>query len=451
MSTESAGRRFSIGLSFPGEVRAFAKELDQELSAYFGAERIFFDERYEHELCGVDLDLKLRDIYHQQCDLVVPIFCQHYEEKPWCKLEWSAIRALMLTCRDEDRILPVTIDNTEVPGWEKTDLSIQVRDRSTLAIAEVLRMAHEHRFANQIDSPASSHTVVDTAMPPAAEQPRLRGVTEQQLQDSDLQSSLKELRRRVTEIVKNDSVRELLLRASGMNLLQTTETLVEEIFSVRPMFRSGDKPQTPMCFVHKCVVALQSAQSVDPVIIDSLEDLATLLLPRSVEDRHGTAVNRCAQAALGFHAVAGDDKVVGASIIGRLLGLRVAIDFSGSTMLQNAIHPNSRNEAVAIDGLGAPDLLAAVRKILCGVLGTRSDRADHIKGALRVWAARKAYVCVWIMGSVDPKFAGQLLQELPSIILLQGDGEDSSEVNPIVMYQLQEIENFIASHRGQRP
>ena len=48
MSAESAGRRFAIGLSFPGEVRDFAKELDPELSAHFGADRIFFDERYEY-------------------------------------------------------------------------------------------------------------------------------------------------------------------------------------------------------------------------------------------------------------------------------------------------------------------------------------------------------------------------------------------------------------------
>lgn len=449
MSTESARRRFAIGLSFPGEVREFAKELDQELSAYFGADRIFFDARYEHELGGVDLDLKLRTIYREQCDLVVPVFCRHYE-KPWCQVEWSSIRALMLMCREEDRILPVALDNTEVPGWEKTDLSIQVRDRSTLAIAEVLRMAHEHRFANQIDSSASSQTTGGTAMPPAVERSRLRDVTEQQLQAGDLQTSLKEIRSRVTAIVKNDSVRQWLLQASGMNSLQTPETLVEEIFAVRPMIRSGDKPQTPMCFVHKCVVALQDVRPVDAVIIDSLEALAALLLPLSVEDRHGTSANRFAQAALGFHAVAGDDKVIGASIIGRLLGLRVAIDNSGSTMLRNAIHPNLGNEAVAIDGLGAPDLLAAVRKMLCGVLMARSDSPAHIRAALRVWAARKAYVCVWVMSYLDPKIAAQLLQELPSIILLHGDGEDASEVNPLVMHQLQEIEHFIASHRGQR-
>jgi len=43
-----------------------------------------------------------------------------------------------------------------------------------------------------------------------------------------------------------------------------------------------------------------------------------------------------------------------------------------------------------------------------------------------------------------------LEQEMPLLIVLQGDGEDTSEVNAHVMYQLQEIGQFISSRRGQR-
>jgi hypothetical protein len=445
MSTALGSRRFKVGLSFPGEVRVFARELDAELAEYFGKDCVFFDERYEHELSGVDLDLKLRKIYREECDLVVPIFCRHYE-KPWCRLEWSAIRELMLECRNEDRIVPLALDDTEIPGWERTDLSIQRRDRSVLALAEKLRMAHEYRFPVAQLEAGQAGAVVAAASD--NQQVELRNITEDQLQAADLRASVKKLRTSVVALFASEIMRKLVLKSSGLNENLTADTLVEEIFAVRPLIRESGRPHTPLCFVHRCIVDLTNKPLVESAIIDGLESLASLLLPLSIEDRHQSAGLRCAKAAL--HTVGGTDKVIGASIVGRLLGLRVALDANGTQMLSSAIHPNAEKDAIAIAGITANDLLAAIRTMLRGILNARSESITDIRAALRVWAARKAYVCVWVMSDPGAEQMKALAREMPLLIVLQGDGEDTSEVNAHVMYQLQEIGQFISSRRGQR-
>lgn len=45
-----------------------------------GRERVFYDERYQAELPGLDGDLKLRRYYREQSELVVPFFSEHYRK-----------------------------------------------------------------------------------------------------------------------------------------------------------------------------------------------------------------------------------------------------------------------------------------------------------------------------------------------------------------------------------
>lgn len=85
---------------------------------------MFFDEWYESELLGLDGDLKLRRYYRDESELVVPFFSEHYK-KPWCEIEWSAIRAMLSQRRDEDAVVPVQMDITPIPGWESIDFAVR--------------------------------------------------------------------------------------------------------------------------------------------------------------------------------------------------------------------------------------------------------------------------------------------------------------------------------------
>ena len=131
--------RFKIALSFPGEHRDFVLKVAESLAARLTRQRVFYDEWYETELLGVGGDLKLQSMY-SQADLVVPFFSQHYS-KPWCSLEWETIRALLLKRRKEDAVIPVHLDDTDIPGWSAVNFGIRLRGRIPQKIADIILQA----------------------------------------------------------------------------------------------------------------------------------------------------------------------------------------------------------------------------------------------------------------------------------------------------------------------
>ena len=109
MTDATNPRRFAIALSFPGEHRRFVKNVAARLVEVLGEKRVFYDKWYEAELLGLDGDLKLRRYYREESELVVPFFSEHYQ-KDWCRIEWSAIRAMLKARRNEDAVIPVQLD-----------------------------------------------------------------------------------------------------------------------------------------------------------------------------------------------------------------------------------------------------------------------------------------------------------------------------------------------------
>ncbi len=134
-----APNRFHVALSFPGEHRAFVCQVAEALAKKLTRDRVFYDDWYEVELLGAGGDLKLQSMY-EQADLVVPFFSEHYS-KPWCSLEWETIRGILLHRRKDDAVIPVHLDDTNIPGWSAVNFGIEVRGRSPQQIAEMILQA----------------------------------------------------------------------------------------------------------------------------------------------------------------------------------------------------------------------------------------------------------------------------------------------------------------------
>ncbi len=113
---------------------------------------MFFDEWYESELVGLDGDLKLRRYYREGSELVVPFFSEHYK-KPWCEIEWSAIRSMLKNRRAEDAVVPVQMDLTPIDGWEDIDFALRRRaggrNRTGSEIANLILAAYDVRRSEQ--------------------------------------------------------------------------------------------------------------------------------------------------------------------------------------------------------------------------------------------------------------------------------------------------------------
>ena len=131
-------KRFSVALSFPGQYRDYVKKVDAELMKLFALDKVFFDERYEAEIVGLDSDTVLQKIYHDYSDLVVVFLCKEYLEKDWCNnVECRAIRDRIK--KGQGRwILPLRFDFTEIEGFFSIDICPDISKREPKDTAKLI-------------------------------------------------------------------------------------------------------------------------------------------------------------------------------------------------------------------------------------------------------------------------------------------------------------------------
>ncbi|HEX4966039.1 MAG TPA: TIR domain-containing protein [Thermoanaerobaculia bacterium] len=127
-------RRFRIALSFPSERRPFVEQVAEELSAAIGKDKVLYDGYYEAEFARIDLDTYLQSLYHEESELIAVFLCTDYEQKEWCGLEWRAVRDLIKR-RQAASVMPLRLDDTEIPGLFSTDGYLWIGDRSPADVA----------------------------------------------------------------------------------------------------------------------------------------------------------------------------------------------------------------------------------------------------------------------------------------------------------------------------
>lgn len=128
-------RRFKVALSFSGEIRLFVESIANKLADRYGKEHILYDRFHRAEFSRPNLDLYLQNLYNTESDLIVAFFCEDYQRKPWCGLEWRAIRDLVNQRVNDERIMYVicgkvkvtdirhTVDgHFDVPNMSKKDI-----------------------------------------------------------------------------------------------------------------------------------------------------------------------------------------------------------------------------------------------------------------------------------------------------------------------------------------
>src|SRR5689334_12153469 len=114
--------RFLVAHSFAGEQRDFVRAIAKAVEEKIGLGNVFFDEWFEHHIAGHDADLKLQEIYGDQCELAVVCVSERYGGKPWTQAEHESIRARVMKSRasgdrhERDAILPIRVGDGDVSG-----------------------------------------------------------------------------------------------------------------------------------------------------------------------------------------------------------------------------------------------------------------------------------------------------------------------------------------------
>ena len=130
MKTNSM-EEYDIVLSFAGEDRQHAKALRDLLEA--DGYKVFYDENELADLWGKNLYDYLSSVYKDRALYCVMFLSRHYEQKLWTNYERQMAQARAFK-ENREYILPVRIDDTEIPGIPPT---IGYLDLRSITIEEV--------------------------------------------------------------------------------------------------------------------------------------------------------------------------------------------------------------------------------------------------------------------------------------------------------------------------
>jgi|GEM_PF-699098 len=128
--------RFDVALSFAGTERPLAEELARRIrDAGFV---VFYDDHYPEQLWGKNLADRFDAIYRKQSRFCVMFVSAEYASRMWTEHERKSAQARALEERGNEYILPIRVDDTELPGLLPTTGYLSLDRYGIERIAEML-------------------------------------------------------------------------------------------------------------------------------------------------------------------------------------------------------------------------------------------------------------------------------------------------------------------------
>ena len=128
-------KKYDVALSFAGEDRQYAKALADLLKA--GGYWFFYDENELAQLWGKNLYDYLSSVYKDRARYCVMFLSEHYGRKLWTNHERQNAQARAFQ-ENREYILPVRLDDTEIPGILPTVGYLDLRSMTIEEVYEVL-------------------------------------------------------------------------------------------------------------------------------------------------------------------------------------------------------------------------------------------------------------------------------------------------------------------------
>lgn len=128
-------KKWDLAISFAGEDRAVANEVSEKLKA--DGVNVFYDSYNEADLWGKDLYEYLTDIYRNKAKYCIMLISKSYAEKLWTRHERKAAQSRAFN-ESREYILPVRLDDTEIPGILDTTGYIDLRCKSIDELVDLI-------------------------------------------------------------------------------------------------------------------------------------------------------------------------------------------------------------------------------------------------------------------------------------------------------------------------
>lgn len=130
-------KQFDVCLSFAGEQRSYVKQVYDELVK--NQIRVFYDQDKDIEvhLWGKNLYEAFKEIYKTKASFCVMFVSKEYAAKTWTRHEKRSAFSRAYT-ENEEYILPVRFDNTEIPGLDDATCYLDAHVKSPYEIAQAV-------------------------------------------------------------------------------------------------------------------------------------------------------------------------------------------------------------------------------------------------------------------------------------------------------------------------
>ncbi|MFA8434269.1 MAG: toll/interleukin-1 receptor domain-containing protein [Marinifilaceae bacterium] len=109
--------KYDLAISFAGEDREIAERIAKRLTEL--NHKVFYDKYEQATLWGKDLFTHLNEIYSNSAKYCLMIISKDYAEKQWTSHERKAAQARAFR-QNKEYILPLKLDDTEIPGINET-------------------------------------------------------------------------------------------------------------------------------------------------------------------------------------------------------------------------------------------------------------------------------------------------------------------------------------------
>ena len=147
--------QYDVALSFAGEDRPIVEQLAVLLEAEGLV--VFYDNFKKSDLWGRDLFQHLDDVYANQARFCVIFVSEAYAKKAWTNHELKSAQSRAFLQKNEAYILPVRLDDTEIPGIRPTMGYLDLRPgRDT--IEDVAKATLEKIAAAKATAPKATGT-----------------------------------------------------------------------------------------------------------------------------------------------------------------------------------------------------------------------------------------------------------------------------------------------------
>lgn len=174
---------YDIALSFAGEDRIYADDLANRLKAK--GVKVFYDIFEQENLWGKNLYDHLSEVYSKKARYCLMFLSAHYAKKAWTNLERKSAQERAFR-ENSEYILPVRLDDTQIPGIHETIGYIDLRTTSILNLSDMV-LRKLNLFTEKVDTIGGVTNVKMTM-------PRIRKTFSTLEKDNFLKKSFEEIK-----------------------------------------------------------------------------------------------------------------------------------------------------------------------------------------------------------------------------------------------------------------